>query len=74
LVPREKVLRCLVSKKGIKANPEKNQCSSTHEAFTIKKKEVQNLIGRIAALSRFMSKLEKRILPFFTVLRGSGSF
>jgi hypothetical protein len=27
-----------VSKKGIKANPEKNQCSSTHEAFTIKKK------------------------------------
>jgi hypothetical protein len=26
-----------VSKKGIKANPEKNQCSSTHEA-SIKKK------------------------------------
>jgi hypothetical protein len=31
------------------------------------------LIGRIAVLNRFMAKLVERSLPFFIVLRGSGS-
>ena len=34
------------------------------------KKEVQKLIGRIAALSRFISKSAERSLPFFKALRG----
>jgi hypothetical protein len=38
------------------------------------KKEVQRLIGRIAALNRFMSKLAEQSLPFFTILRGSENF
>jgi hypothetical protein len=38
------------------------------------KKEVEKLIGRIAALKRFMSKLAEQSLPFFTVLRGSDNF
>ena len=34
------------------------------------KKEVQKLIGRIAALSRFISKSAEHNLPFFKALRG----
>jgi len=34
------------------------------------KKEVQKLIGRIAALNRFISKSAKHSLPFFKALRG----
>jgi hypothetical protein len=58
-VRRGRVLGCLVSVKGIEANPDK---------------EVQRLTGRIATLNRFMAKLEERSLPFFKVLRGSGTF
>jgi hypothetical protein len=32
---------------------------------------VQKLTGRIAALNRFIAKLARRSLPFFSVLRGS---
>jgi hypothetical protein len=35
------------------------------------KKEVQKLTCRIAALNRFIAKLAKRSLPFFSMLRGS---
>ena len=34
------------------------------------KKEVQKLTGRIAALSRFISKSVERSLPFIKALRG----
>jgi hypothetical protein len=34
------------------------------------KKDVQRLIGRIAALNRFISKLVERSLPLFKALRG----
>nr|AAP44597.1 putative polyprotein [Oryza sativa Japonica Group] len=58
---------------GIEANPEKIDAiqqmkppSSVHE--------VQKLAGRIAALSRFLSKAAERGLPFFKTLRGAGKF
>jgi hypothetical protein len=35
------------------------------------KNEVQKLMGHIAALNRFITKLAKRSLPFFNILRGS---
>jgi hypothetical protein len=35
------------------------------------RKEVQKLIGCIAALNRFIVKLVERSLPFFSVLWGS---
>ena len=38
------------------------------------KKEVQQLIGRVAALSRFISKSAERCLPFFKVLRQAKGF
>jgi hypothetical protein len=35
------------------------------------KKEVQKLMGCIAALNKFKAKLVERSLPFFSILRGS---
>ncbi len=68
-----KLLGFLVSERGIEANPEKIDAirqmkppSSTHD--------VQKLAGRIAALSRFLSKAAERGLPFFKTLRGTGKF
>nr|AAQ56331.1 putative polyprotein [Oryza sativa Japonica Group] len=68
-----KLLDFLVSERGIEANPEKINAiqqmkppSSVHE--------VQKLTGRIAALSRFLSKAAERGLPFFKTLRGAGKF
>jgi hypothetical protein len=72
-VSRGKVLGCLVSVKGIKENPDKIKaivCMKPPKS----RKEVQKLSGRIAALNRFMAKIAERSLPFFKVLRGSGTF
>jgi hypothetical protein len=37
-------------------------------------KDVQRLTGSLAALSRFISRLAERALPFFNLMRGSGPF
>jgi hypothetical protein len=37
-------------------------------------KDIQKLTGSLAALSRFISRLAKRVLPFFRLLRKSGPF
>jgi hypothetical protein len=37
-------------------------------------KDVQRLTGSLAALSRFLSRLAERALPFFKLMRGSGPF
>ena len=37
-------------------------------------KDVQSLTGRIAALSRFISKSTNKCVPFFNLLRGSKKF
>ncbi|KAM6593440.1 hypothetical protein CsatA_001143 [Cannabis sativa] len=39
-----------------------------------KAKEVQSLSGRIAALSRFISKSTNKCVPFFNILRGNKKF
>jgi hypothetical protein len=72
-VSRGKVLGCLVSVKGIKANPDKIK-AIVYMKPPKSRKEVQKLSGRIAALNRFMAKIAERSLPFFKVLRGSGTF
>jgi hypothetical protein len=72
-VQRGKVLGCLVSVKGIEANLGKIN-AIIHMKPLQYKKEVRKLIGRITALNQFMSKPAERSLPFFIVLRGSGSF
>jgi hypothetical protein len=69
-VTRGKVLSCVVSIKGIEANPDKIKAILQMQPPQ-SKKEVQKLMSRIAALNRFIAKLAERSLPFFSVLRGS---
>jgi hypothetical protein len=69
-ITREKVLGCLVSMKGIEANPDKIK-AITQMQPPQSRNDVQKLTGRIASLNRFISKLAEHSLPFFTVLRGS---
>jgi hypothetical protein len=54
-VQRGKVLGCQVSIKGTEANPNKIK-AIVHMKPPQSRKEIQKLIGRIAALSRLMSK------------------
>jgi hypothetical protein len=69
---RGKLLGCLISVKGIEANPDKiNTIVNMKPPGS--RKEVQKLTGRIEALNQFMTKLAERSLPFFKVLRGSDS-
>ena len=63
-----KFLGFMVTQRGIEANPEKIKAILDMK-HTSSKKEVQRLTGRIAALSRFISKSAERCLPFFKVLR-----
>lgn len=37
-------------------------------------KDIQRLTGRMAALTRFISKSANKALPFFTLLRGNRKF
>jgi hypothetical protein len=68
-----KLLGFLVSCRGIEANPEKIR---TIEAMRPRAriKDVQKLTGCLAALSRFISRLAERALPFFKLLWKSGPF
>ena len=63
------MLGYIIGPESIWANPEKTKAIiSMVEPST--KKEVQKLIGRIAALDRFISKSAEHSLPFFKALRG----
>ena len=68
-----KLLGFLVSHRGIEANPEKIKAIEAIRPPT-RIKDVQKLMGSLAALSRFISRLAERALPFFKLLRKSGPF
>lgn len=69
-VSRGKMLGYIVGPEGIHANSDKTKAIlSMTEPST--KKEVQRLIGRIAALNRFISKLAEHSLPFFKALKST---
>jgi hypothetical protein len=55
-VSRGKVLGCLVSVKGIEANPDKIKAIVCTKPLK-SRKEVQKLTGKIAALNRFIAKI-----------------
>ena len=61
-----KFLRFMVSQWGIEANPDKIQEILNMEPPR-NVKEVQSLIGRVATLNRFVSKVTDKCLPFFKV-------
>ena len=63
-----KFLGFMVSQRGIEANLKKVQAIlNMTSPKTVK--EVQKLIGRIAALNRFVSKVTDKCLPFFKTLK-----
>jgi hypothetical protein len=69
-VPAGQLLRFLVSARGIEANPEKIQAILTMGKPT-KLHQVQQLAGRVAALSRFVARLGEKALPFYTLMKKS---
>jgi hypothetical protein len=68
-----KLLGFLVSHRGIEANLEKIKVIEAMRPPT-RIKDVQKLTGSLAALSRFISRLVERALPFFKLLRKSDPF
>ncbi|GJR95084.1 hypothetical protein Tco_0267258 [Tanacetum coccineum] len=58
----------LITKQGIKANPMKIKAVTELEQPRALK-DIQSLNGKLAALSRFLSKGTERSLPFFKVLK-----
>ena len=67
-ISKGKMLGCLVSARGIKANPEKIDAILNMEPLT-SRKLAQRLAGRLAALNKFISRSAERGLPFFEVLK-----
>jgi hypothetical protein len=72
-IHKGKVLRCLVSTKGIVANPDKIK-ALVEMQDPVSVKDVQKLTGRVAALNRFIPRAAERSLPFFQVLRSAKNF
>jgi hypothetical protein len=69
-VTRDKVLGCLVSTKGIEANPDKIRVITQMQPLH-SRKDVQKLTCRIASLNQFIANLAEQSLSFFAILRGS---
>ena len=67
-VSSRKFLGFMVLQKGIEVNPDKIQAILNMEPPK-NVKEVQSLIGQVATLKRFVSKVTDKCFPFFKVLR-----
>ena len=68
-----KFLGFMVNQRRIEAKPEKIN-ALLEISLPKKSKEVMSLAGRVAALSRFVSRAIARCAPFFDVLKGSKKF
>jgi hypothetical protein len=67
-VPSGKLLGFIISHRGIEANHEK-MCAITNMKAPTCIKDVQKITRCMAALNRFILKLEKWGLPFFKILK-----
>jgi hypothetical protein len=72
-VKKGKFLGCLVSTKGIEANPSKIEAILRMEPPN-SKKGAQLLAGRLTSLNRFVSRSEERNLPFFDIIKSAKVF
>jgi hypothetical protein len=72
-VKKGKFLGCLVSTKGIEANPNKIEAILRMEPPN-SKKGAQRLAERLASLNRFIPRLAERNLPFFEILKSAKVF
>jgi len=69
-VRRGKLLGCMITERGIEANPVKIEAIRRMRPPSTKK-EVQKLTGRLASLNRFISRYAEKSLAFFKVLKGT---
>jgi hypothetical protein len=72
-VPRGMLLGFIVSERGIEANPEKI-AAITNMGPIKDLKGVQRVMGCLAALSRFISRLGEKGLPLYRLLRKAERF
>src|SRR6185295_15095906 len=72
-VRRGKLLGCMITERGIEANPVKIEAINRMGPPSTKK-EVQKLTGRLASLYIFISRSAEKSLPFFKVLKGTKNF
>ena len=72
-VPAGKLLGFLVSNRGIEANPEKIK-AITSLAKPVCINNVQQLASRVAALSRFISRLGEKALPLYQMMKKADTF
>jgi hypothetical protein len=70
IISTGQLLGFLVSARGIEANPEKIQAILKMGKLA-KLHEVQQLAGRVAALSRFVARLGEKALPFYALMKKS---
>jgi hypothetical protein len=68
-----KLLCYMVSSRGIDTNPKKVEAIENLQPPRTRK-EIQKLAGMMAALSRFISKLGERDMPFYRLLRKVDGF
>ena len=73
LMFRQAGLGFLVSNRGIEAHPE-NISAITSLAKLACINDVQRLAGRIAALSRFISRLGEKAIPLYQMLKKTDEF
>ena len=72
-VPSGILLGYIISTHSIEPNPNKVSTITSMKRSTYVK-DIQKLIGCMAALSRFISRLSKKGLPFFKLLMASERF
>ncbi|XP_071683139.1 uncharacterized mitochondrial protein AtMg00860-like [Lolium perenne] len=72
-IPGGQVLGYFISAQGIEANPLKIKAVLDMEPPR-NLQQVQQLAGRVAALSRFISKLGEKALPFYQLMKKSEKF
>ncbi|KAM1180790.1 hypothetical protein ACFX2G_020210 [Malus domestica] len=68
-----KFLGFMISQRGIEANPEKIKAIIDMKE-PVTSKDIQSLTGKVAALTRFISKATDRCAPFFKALMGSKKY
>ncbi|KAM1100354.1 hypothetical protein ACFX2B_006762 [Malus domestica] len=72
-VSSAKFLGFMISQRGIEANPEKIKAILDMKE-PVTSKDIQSLTGKVAALTRFISKATDRCAPFFKALKGSKKY
>jgi hypothetical protein len=72
-ISSDKLLSYMISSRGIDANPKKVEAIKKLQSPRTRK-EIQKLADMMAALSRFISKLGERGMPFYKLLRKVDGF